>query len=96
MGTKPKLLSKEELDLAFLAIGGLEFQPTICECDPETNQAPCRYCAIHHALTLAKRTITAQDALLDECEKHLQNQCGIVDCYHPSCVLLRKLKGRVK
>ena len=44
----------DAIDLAFLANGGREWSKLNCECEPEVNAAPCRYCAIHKALTQAK------------------------------------------
>ena len=34
---------------------GEEWRREFCECEPETGNAPCEYCAIHKALTYARQ-----------------------------------------
>lgn len=41
------------IGLGFLAIDGAEWDSKHCECDREVGACPCRYCAIHRALTHA-------------------------------------------
>ena len=45
----------DAVELALLANGGFEWHEQHCRCDPSVNQTPCEYCAIHTALTRAKR-----------------------------------------
>jgi hypothetical protein len=47
------------IQLGFLANGGEEWNKANCDCEPETNNAPCRYCAIHDALRAATRLLDA-------------------------------------
>ena len=72
----PKKLT-QVLDLAILANGGEEFLPTVCECEPETNNAPCRYCAIYDGLKLAKQSLTAleQENAKLKTDKAIELQC---------------------
>lgn len=41
------------IELAHWANGGVEYDVRSCECDHESNQYPCRYCAIHTGLNVA-------------------------------------------
>ena len=50
----------EHLDVAFLAIGGAEFQEKDCTCDTSVGYCPCQYCAIHSALVRCKDFVLAQ------------------------------------
>lgn len=43
--------STSTIELAFLANGGRNWDPKLCECDHEVG-FQCRYCAIHAGLTL--------------------------------------------
>jgi len=45
----------EKVELAILANGGAEWDPHGCECEPEVNMAPCRYCAMWDALRSVKQ-----------------------------------------
>lgn len=45
----------EAVELAHLANGGKEFRQDWCECDRECGMVPCRYCAIHDALSRTER-----------------------------------------
>jgi len=44
------LARKDSIELAILANGGAEHKKEWCECDPECNNCPCQYCAIHEGL----------------------------------------------
>lgn len=55
---RPLIPNRNMVELALCANGdGLEFRQGYCECDPESNAAPCRYCAIDSALRDALRII---------------------------------------
>jgi len=66
-------LSEEKLleayRLALAANGGDEFwKISLCGCDYETNQVPCRYCAIHVGLTKLKQALDRERELRQEAE----------------------------
>lgn len=48
---------EEKIDLAFLAIGGEEWNRKACQCDPEVGAVPCEYCVIHDVLKETKKLI---------------------------------------
>jgi len=58
-----------KIELALLANGGVEWDKNSCECDPEVGQVPCRYCAIHHALTWSNGRLEHLQALEAIAEK---------------------------
>jgi hypothetical protein len=57
----------DELTTALRANGGETWVQKYCECDHDVGAVPCRYCAIHNALTHAlerhARENAARDAL---------------------------------
>lgn len=55
-----RLVSRVEL--AILANGGGDYDEKACQCEPDVNQAPCRYCAIRDALNETLRYLRAQAA----------------------------------
>jgi hypothetical protein len=46
-----------KLQLAFLAIGGRDYNKSFCECDYSVGAVPCRYCAVYDALIAALHAI---------------------------------------
>ena len=50
------------VELAILANGGGDYDEKGCQCEPDVNQAPCRYCAIRDALNETLRYLREQAA----------------------------------
>ena len=45
-----------ELGLRANNMGGLEYKPDYCQCDPSVGQSPCPYCAIDSVLNRMLKT----------------------------------------
>ncbi len=56
---------EERIDIGLLANGGRDYDIRNCECDPESNQAPCRYCAIYSALQSSLKATKALRGMLE-------------------------------
>lgn len=50
---RPTVNLISSVKLAVLANGGFAHKQELCRCEPDVNQAPCEYCAIHEGLTKA-------------------------------------------
>jgi hypothetical protein len=57
-----RLPSKDDVNLAMLANGGVEFQQDYCNCDSSVGMSPCQYCAIHDVLRRVNNAVEAAQA----------------------------------
>jgi hypothetical protein len=55
---------KEDIELAIRAnsMGGLEWKPEMCRCDPDVGCSPCPYCAIDSLLRRILKICKAAEA----------------------------------
>ena len=63
--TPPALASVTLLarvELAIAANGGPDYDEKACDCEPEVNAGPCRYCAIRDALNEMHRWLKVKRA----------------------------------
>jgi len=52
-----KLPKEEDIRLAMMANGGVEYNEKYCECDPSVGMVPCQYCAIDSVLRRLLNTV---------------------------------------
>lgn len=64
----------DAMALAHLANDGKTWQGKYCECDPESNAAPCRYCAIHRGLLIATTELQTTIPTLCQIIRQLQGR----------------------
>lgn len=65
-----------QVELALLANGGFVWDSNNCECDPETNASPCRYCAIQAALSSVRAYLTSADTETEALDRYANDHAG--------------------